>query len=61
MPGLWAHSLYWSNANPSTVADPVQPVTGYPGWQSVILGSGFGPLQAIWERPKKPETKKGNR
>jgi hypothetical protein len=51
MPGLWAHSLYWQNDNPSTVADPVRPVTGYPGWQSgVILGGGLGAVQLAFER-----------
>jgi hypothetical protein len=49
MPTLWAHSHYWSNANPSTVVD-LPAVGGYPGWQtSVILGSGFGISQVIWE------------
>ena len=62
MPGLWAHSHYWANAAPSTVADPAQPVTGYPGWQAgVIVGSGLGAAQTFWERLKTPEPPKGGR
>jgi hypothetical protein len=49
MPGLWAHSHYWANANPSTVVD-LPAVGGYPGWQtSVILGSGLGAAQVAWD------------
>ena len=50
MPGAWAHSNYWANATPSTVVDAAVQVTGYPAWQtSVIIGSGFGASQAVWE------------
>lgn len=63
MPGLWSHSFYWANATPSTVADPVRPVTGYPGWQAgVIVGTGLGAVQTIWDRWRTPDPdKKGAR
>lgn len=50
MPVLsWGHSHYWANATPSTVADAA-PMTGYPAWQtSVIIGSGFGASQVVWD------------
>lgn len=51
MPTLWAHSAFWANASPSTVADPVPQFVAYPAWQSaVIIGSGFGAAQHWWEQ-----------
>jgi hypothetical protein len=54
MPTLWAHSHYWSRQ--STVAQPPETgsstgVVGYPAWQaSVIIGSGLGSMQGLYER-----------
>ena len=50
MPTLWAHSHYWATPSAPAVPYTAGNFTGYPGWQtSVILGSGFGVSQVIWE------------
>ena len=51
MPTAALHSHYWAD---QTQADP--PATGasanggYVPWQMVVVGSGFGALQVVWER-----------
>lgn len=51
MPGLWAHNRYWQTQAAEPPPDPIVSANGgYVTWQpAVILGSGLGALQTIWE------------
>jgi hypothetical protein len=50
MPGAAFHSHYWQGDGGGTPPATVPVVGGYPAWQtSVILGGGFGVMQAVWE------------
>jgi hypothetical protein len=59
MPGASFHSFYWQTqaAEPPPDVPGGKGAGGFPGFQaaplSVIVGSGFGVLQILWDRLRK--------
>ncbi len=56
MPTAALHSHYWAGSNGTPVALTSGPAS-YPIWQtSIIVGSGLGVLQALYERWQASQT-----